>query len=229
MCGRFTLTAEPSVIQHAFDLDSVPGEMVPRYNIAPTQPVAVITNEDPSALTFHRWGLIPSWSKDPSIGSKMINARSETADSKPSFRSAYKRRRCLIPASGFYEWRQGEDGKAPMYIHLDDHKVFAFAGLWEVWHGPDGEELRTCTILTGEPNSLIRPIHNRMAIILPEAHYDLWLSPDELGVDVLGPVLQPYDPDEMRVYEVSKLVNKPSNDTPENIEPYAPPQQQGLL
>src|SRR5688572_1448396 len=148
MCGRFVLTVNPEVIQTAFDLTTMPPIMSPRFNVAPTQPVAVISNENPHELTFYKWGLIPSWSKDAAIGSKMINARSESAAEKPSFRSAFKRRRCIIPADGFYEWRQHGGEKIPMFIHMKGQEVFGIAGLWEVWHSPDGGEIRTCSILT---------------------------------------------------------------------------------
>lgn len=229
MCGRYTLTANPNTIQLAFNLDSVPDQMEARYNIAPSQPVPVITNQNPKELTFFKWGLVPSWSKDVSIGNKMINARAETASEKPSFRSAFKRRRCLIPADGFFEWtKQGKD-KVPMYIHMENHDVFAFAGLWEVWNSPEGDELYTCTILTAEPNDLIRPLHHRMAVILEPDVYDTWLSPDELPADVLMPLLTPYPPEKMRVFEVSKMVNSPANDNPQVIEPYNTPNQQSLL
>lgn len=230
MCGRYVLTANPQAIQQAFDLDGVPDEMQARYNIAPSQPVAVIANDDPKALTFFRWGLIPSWAKDPSIGNRMINARAETLAEKPSFRSAYKRRRCLIPANGFYEWTKRDKSKVPMFVHLHKQTLFAFAGLWESWHDPDGGEIRTCTIITTEPNALIKPLHHRMAVILPKSDYDLWLSSDELGDDVLKPLLRPYMADQMDVYEVSTLVNNVANDSPECITRVdSPPEQQPLL
>lgn len=231
MCGRFTLTADPETIRRVFNLDSVPEQVVGRYNIAPSQPVAVITNENPRELTFHRWGLIPSWSKDPTIGSRMINARAETAFEKPAFRAAFKRRRCLIPANGFYEWqKRGKNEKAPMYINLKDHALFAFAGLWEIWNSPEGDELRTCTILTGEPNDLVKPIHNRMAIILDKADYAAWLSPDETPSGELMPLLlRQYDVNQMDVYEVSKSVNSPYNDSPQLIEPVVYPDQPPLM
>jgi putative SOS response-associated peptidase YedK len=143
MCGRFVLTVNPDLVQTAFDLNSVPASMAPRYNIAPTQPVALITNENPHELTFYKWGLIPSWSKDPSMASKMINARSEGAAEKPAFRAAFKRRRCIIPTDGFYEWQQRAGEKVPMFIHFKNRAVFGFAGLWEIWHSPDGSEVRT--------------------------------------------------------------------------------------
>lgn len=229
MCGRYTLNAELPAIQLAFNLDSVPDVYMPRYNIAPTQPVAVITNENPKELTFHKWGLIPSWSKDPKMGSRMINARAETVDEKPAFRSAFKRRRCLIPATGFYEWTPQNGRKVPMYLHLQDHALFAFAGLWEIWHSPEGDEIRSCTILTTSPNELIKPLHNRMAVILPPEDYEAWLSPDEMPAEALKPLLRAYPSDAMEVYEVSTLVNSPANDSAELIEPHHPPEQQSLL
>jgi putative SOS response-associated peptidase YedK len=190
--------------------------------------VAVITNEDPRELTFHRWGLIPSWAKDPKIGSSMINARSEGVEDKPAFRAAFKRRRCLIPSDGFYEWQKRDGGKAPMFVHLKNHELFAFAGLWEVWRSAEGDELRTCTIMTTEPNELIKPIHNRMAVILRPEDYATWLSPDELPPAVLRPLLNAYEADRMAVYEVSKLVNSPGNDTPECIAPVHPSDQPAM-
>lgn len=229
MCGRFTLTADPKAIQQAFDLDNITGELQPRYNIAPSQPVAVITNQNPKELTYLKWGLVPSWSKDPAIGNKMINARSETAAEKPSFRNAFKRRRCLIPANGFFEWTKQGKKKIPMYIHLEDNPVFAFAGLWEVWQSPDGSELQTCTILTTEPNDLIRPLHHRMAVILKPDTYDMWLSPNELPADVLMPLMTAYPQEKMRVYEVSTQVNSPANDNPSVLEPFDSPRQQSLF
>ncbi|MBZ0293539.1 MAG: SOS response-associated peptidase [Anaerolineae bacterium] len=218
MCGRFVLTADAEHIQLAFQLSSTPEPHAPRFNIAPTQPIAVITNEHPHELTFHRWGLIPSWAKDPAIGNKMINARSETADEKPSFRSAFKRRRCLIPADGFFEWKKQGSSKTPMFIHMNDNHVFAFAGLWEVWYSPEGDELRTATILTTEPNTLMSEIHNRMPVILPRNAYDLWLTPGEAPTEDLRQLMKPFDAQAMEAYPVSTFVNRPANDTPETIE-----------
>lgn len=217
MCGRFVLTADAASLVEAFGLGSVPVETVPRYNIAPTQPVAVITNAEPTKLTYHRWGMIPSWAKDISIGSKMFNARAETAAEKPSFKSALKRRRCLIPANGFYEWP--EKGKNPMYIHFDGDPVFAFAGLWETWRSPDGDEINSCTILTGEPNDYIRQFHNRMAIILPKEAYTEWLFSGEMKPEEALSMLQPFPADKMRAYEVSKLVNSAHTEGADLIAP----------
>ena len=197
MCGRYVLTADTDTLQLAFDLTTVPDTMIPRFNIAPSQPIAVITNEHPEELTFQKWGLVPSWSKDPKMGNRMINARSETAAEKPAFRAAFKRRRCLIPATGFFEWQKRGSGKQPMFIHLKDAAVFAFAGLWEVWYSPEGDELRTTTILTTEPNELMADIHNRMPVILPRDDYAAWLAPDEQKASDLQPLLKPFDADEM--------------------------------
>jgi putative SOS response-associated peptidase YedK len=221
MCGRFVLTADTDAIQTAFDLTSVPDTMIPRFNIAPTQPVAVITNDDPHALTYYRWGLIPSWAKDRKVGSTLINARSETVDEKPSFRTAFKRRRCLIPTDGFFEWKKQGSDKVPMFIHLKGRPVFAFAGLWEIWYSPEGDEVRTCSILTTEANSFMKTIHERMPVILPREEYATWLAADEQPPAVLKGMLKPYDPDQMTAYAVSRAVNKPINDTPETIEPVA--------
>jgi len=224
MCGRFVLVADPTVIQQAFNLTSVV-DFSPRYNIAPSQTAPVISNEAPQTLSMYRWGLIPSWSKEESIGNKLINARAESVAEKPSFRSAFKRRRCLIPASGFYEWQKSEHGgktlKTPLYIHLKDQELFAMAGLWEVWHNPKGDIYHTFTILTTEANDFMEPIHNRMPVILHPSDYALWLQPDDLPPDVLQPLLKPFEADRMTAHEVSKAVNKPTIDMPELIQPVA--------
>lgn len=221
MCGRFTLTANPQVLRDVFSLGSAPDGLEPRYNVAPTQPVAVITNEDSSALTFHRWGLVPSWAKDISMGNKLINARAETAYEKPAFRAAFKRRRCLIPADGFFEWQQVDGSKRPHFIQMQGRDVFAFAGLWEVWHSPEGDELRTCTILTTDANPLISKLHTRMPVILRHEDFAEWLSPEEQSADVLMPLMKQYDQNKMTFYEVTRLVNKATYDTPETIQPVA--------
>lgn len=218
MCGRFVLFADDTAIQQMFNVDLLTS-VAPRYNIAPTQPVAVITNENPRQLDHFRWGLVPSWAKDINIGSKMINARAETLPEKPAFRAAFKRRRCLIPASGFYEWQQRETGKAPMFIHLKDQPLFAFAGLWEIWQAPDGGELRSFTIVTTEANEFMETIHNRMPVILHPDEYAAWLRPEDVPAAELMPLLQPYDSSAMTAYEVSKAVNRPTVDSPELIQP----------
>jgi putative SOS response-associated peptidase YedK len=221
MCGRFTLSIDPGELQDMFPGFVNQSTFTPRYNIAPTQPVAVITNSTVPQLEYYLWGLIPSWAKDPEIGSRLINARSETLAEKPSFRSAFRRRRCLIPANGFFEWKAvpGEKSKTPMFIHLKTRKCFAFAGLWEIWSSPDGSEIRSCTIITTQPNELMQSIHSRMPVIIPSAAYRDWLDPEERAPESLIKWLTPYAADEMEAYPVSRLVNSPQNDVPECIQP----------
>jgi putative SOS response-associated peptidase YedK len=219
MCGRFTLKSGPQAIQTQFNLSKIPSDLKPRYNIAPTQPVAVVMNEaDERQLKELRWGLIPFFAKDPSIGSRLINARAETVAEKPAFRNAFKQRRCLIVADGFYEWRQEAKRKIPYYIHMDSDEPFAFAGLWERWT-PEGESpLLTCTILTTEANPLMRPIHDRMPVILPRDAREVWLDPDA-DPDRLHVLLRPYEGEDMEAYTVSTRVNSPRYDGPECVEP----------
>ena len=229
MCGRYTLTADAESIQLAFGLDGVSGWPRPRYNIAPSQLAPAITNQNPGRLSFLKWGLAPSWAKDPAVGHRMINARSETAAEKPSFRAAFKRRRCLMPADGFFEWTQQGRQKIPMYIHLENRALFAFAGLWERRENSDGSILETCAILTTEANSLIRPLHHRMAVILAPRHYEMWLSSARIETAALMSLMSPHPAETMRVYEVSREVNHPANDHAGLIEPFAAPQQPSLL
>jgi putative SOS response-associated peptidase YedK len=222
MCGRFTLTVDPDELQQRFGLSQPPpADLAPRYNIAPSQAVAVVANAPERKLELFQWGLIPSWAKDPKIGNKLINARAETLAEKPAFRTALKRRRCLVVADGFYEWKKLDGRKQPMYIQLKDGRPFAFAGLWEVWRSPEGEPLKTCTIITTEPNTLLEDIHNRMPAILPPEAYDVWLAPGELSADAALPLLRPYDAAEMRAVPVSTRVNSPSDDSPELVLPLA--------
>jgi putative SOS response-associated peptidase YedK len=221
MCGRFALVATGEEVATHYQLAEVPF-VAPRYNIAPTQPVAAVRldNHGERQFTFFQWGLIPSWSKDPGMGSKLINARAETAADKPAFRAAFKRRRCLIPATGFYEWQQMAGRKQPMYIRAAGEGLLSLAGLWEVWHAPDGGELETCTILTTTPNSLMEPIHNRMPVILEPDDYSTWLDPTT-ELDQLNHLLRPFAPQGLAAYPVSTAVNKPQNDTAECIAPLA--------
>ena len=221
MCGRFSLTADVNALQETFPWVYIPPEITPRYNIAPTQPVAVLPNDGKNKLDFYNWGLIPSWAKDPQIGSRMINARAETLAEKPAFRAAFRRRRCLVLADGFYEWQQQPNSKAkvPMYIQLSSAKPFGFAGLWEAWNSTDGSTILSCTIITTEPNSLMRSIHNRMPVILPEDAYQTWLEPGEQDPVMLSNLLRPYPSELMSTFPVSTLVNSPSNDVPQVIQP----------
>jgi putative SOS response-associated peptidase YedK len=225
MCGRYTLTqTNPDQFVATFSLeDPPPSDLPPRYNIAPTQPIpTIVRNPDTGRNEFKimRWGLIPSWSKDASVGSKMINARCETLVEKPSFRTALNKRRCLVVADGFYEWKtQAGGSKQPVYITLKDHPLFGFAGLWERWTEPEsGETVTTCTIITGEPNELIAPIHTRMALILPPDSYDRWLDPSNTEGRSLTDLFRPYPADQMVVYPVSRRVNAVTNDDPSLIE-----------
>ncbi len=193
-------------------------DLVPRYNISPTQAVPVVV-ELPGGnreMRLMRWGLIPGWARDISIGDRLFNARAETLAEKPSFRTAFKRRRCLLPASGFYEW-QGERGaKQPFFVHLRDEEAFALAGLWEYWEGPEGA-LETCTVITTEPNELIAPMHNRMPVILPRNAYDIWLDLGNQRPGSLQPLLAPYRADAMEAFPVDKRVSNPRFESPECV------------
>jgi putative SOS response-associated peptidase YedK len=202
----------------AFPDLTFPEPTEPRYNIAPTQSVAVVPNDGEKQVQSYHWGLVPFWAKDPTIGNRMINARSETAAEKPAFRAAYRRRRCLILADGFYEWRReaGTTSKTPYYIQLASGEPFAFAGLWELWQ-PDDTPLHSCAILTTRPNELVAPIHNRMPVILPQCAYDRWLDPSEVRSGALDDLLVPYPGDAMTAYPVSRYVNRPANDSPQCI------------
>jgi putative SOS response-associated peptidase YedK len=221
MCGRFTQSQTAEMIAEVFQVAEVP-PLTPRYNIAPTQSVStVLQTPEHSERQFRQlhWGLIPSWAKDPKMGAKMINARAETVAEKPAFRSAFKQRRCLVLADGFYEWKRLERKKQPYYFRLDDGKPFAFAGLWEHWEGPEGEAIASCTLLTTAPNDLLRSVHDRMPVILHPQDYDLWLDPEVKAPDVLQPLLQPYPTEAMTGYPVSTLVNNPASDRPECVSP----------
>ncbi|MEO8893479.1 MAG: SOS response-associated peptidase [Coleofasciculaceae cyanobacterium] len=219
MCGRYSQQQSAEIIAQAFQVDHVP-PLKPRYNIAPTQSVATIlqTAKNRQFKMLH-WGLIPSWAKDTKISSKLINARAETVAEKPSFRSAFRQRRCLILADGFYEWQQQENKqKQPFYFRMSDQSPFAFAGLWEYWNAQEtGETIESCTIITTEPNDLMKSVHNRMPVILEPKNYDLWLDPEVKKSELLQPLLNPYPAEEMTAFAVSKVVNKPSNDTAECI------------
>lgn len=221
MCGRFTLTANPAELQETFVNYTFPAKFAPRFNIAPTQPVLAIPNDDRNEAGFFVWGLIPMWAKDPSIGSRLINARAETLAEKPSFRSSLKYKRCLILADGFYEWKAGPGGKTktPYFIHMNDRKPFAFAGLWDSWNSPDGSQIKTCTIITTEPNDLMALIHNRMPAILHPRDYAKWLDPSPQTPENLKPLIKPYPSERMNAYPVSTLVNKPEVDTSELVVP----------
>jgi putative SOS response-associated peptidase YedK len=228
MCGRFTLRAPADQLAMLFGLSSEP-VLVPRYNIAPTQPVGLVRVEKATSArewALAIWGLIPSWAKDPSIGARMINARSETVAEKPSFRAAYKRRRCLIPADGFYEWQKLGSRKQPYLFDMADGAPFAFAGLWEHWIGADGSELETCTILTTAPNQLVERVHNRMPVIVDPFDYEDWLGSggddprDHLAI--LPHLLRPFDAGKMKAVPVSTYVSNSRNEGEKCVEPIGP-------
>lgn len=220
MCGRFTLTVDPADLQEQFAGVTFPAKYAARFNVAPSQPVLAIPNDGSHAADFLIWGLIPSWAKDPSIGSRMINARGETLAEKPAFRGSYKYKRCLIPADGFYEWKSqpGTKTKIPHFVHLKNGKAFAFAGLWDEWHAADGSPLRTCTIVTTTPNSLMAAIHDRMPVILPPQAYADWLDPQPRTADTLKHLITAFPAEQMEAYPVSALVNSPANDRPEVLQ-----------
>jgi putative SOS response-associated peptidase YedK len=221
MCGRFTLTVDPAELKEAFANYTFPAKFAPRFNIAPTQPILAIPNDAKNAADFFVWGLIPKWAKDPSIGSRLINARAETLAEKPSFRGGFKYKRCLILADGFYEWKSqpGTKTKTPYFIYMKDRQPFAFAGLWDEWNPPDGGSVRSAVIITTEPNELMATIHNRMPVILHPADYAQWLDPAPRTPESLQALLKPFPADRMSAHPVSTLVNKPENDRAELVVP----------
>jgi putative SOS response-associated peptidase YedK len=221
MCGRFTLMLDTEELQNEYGLQQVPADVFPRYNIAPSQPLLVVNDWVERRAEWMRWGLVPSWAKDPAIGNKMINARSETVQEKPSFRNAFNHRRCLILADGFYEWQrsEGKGSSVPYYFFPTDHTPFAFAGLWEMWRSHEGDELRTCTILTTRANGVVSPVHERMPVMLAGDAMQGWLSSGT--AERWMALLQPFPDDALSSYPVSRLVNSPDRDGPDLILPIA--------
>lgn len=222
MCGRFALYTDYAVILERFNIEeSVVGESEysPSYNVAPSQKVlAVVSDGMKNRLGYLKWGLVPSWAKDQKVGYKMINARAETAAEKPSFRHAFKKKRCLVIADAFYEWKRTDDGKTPMLARMKSGKPFAFAGLWETWKSPEGEVVNSCTILTTEANGLMGAIHDRMPVILTEEGEKTWLDPKIEDPHILEELLKPFDSAEMEAFEVSDAVNSPKHNGPELIQ-----------
>ena len=228
MCGRFTQHMTWRELHERMDLIGTPLNLRPRFNVAPSQDVAAVrANDDGRRLAMLRWGLIPAWAKNPAIGHRLINARSETAAEKPSFRTAFRHRRCLIPANGFYEWQRRGTIRQPWLFALRDPTPFAFAGLWERWRVPagaaltgslaehsPGDTVETCTILTTTANETVAPVHGRMPVILPPESYGPWLADEDVP-------LAPYPADRMTAHPVNTLVNRPANDDPRCVEPIA--------
>ena len=221
MCGRFTLFEPDQVLAREFGVSDFPPRS-PRYNIAPSQPITAVRAAPSGSgreIALLRWGLIPSWSKDPATGNRLINARAETAREKPSFRNAFRRHRCLIPTSGFYEWQRQERGKQTYFVRMRDERLFAFAGLWDRWESPDEGVIETCAILTTAANAVLAPIHDRMPVILPPSEYARWLDPTLKDPDELSPLLVPFPPEGMLAIPVSPRVNAPSTDDEKCIAP----------
>lgn len=216
MCGRFTLAASANTLAEQFALP-VPRDLRPRYNIAPGTPILAVRQgaDGRRQWSRFRWGLVPSWAKDPSMGHRLINARAETVAEKPAFRAAFRRRRCLVPADGFFEWRAENGRKQPYYFDVGASRPVAIAGLWESWRGADGAVLESCVLLTTQANSLVSPIHPRMPVILPADVYSAWLDPDAAA----QPPLVAYPPERMNVWPVDTRVNSPVSDDADCIRP----------
>jgi putative SOS response-associated peptidase YedK len=226
MCGRFVSASPPEKIADYFGAEAPEAVLAPSYNVAPTKDVYVVLEHGGLRhLDAFHWGLVPAWAKDLKIGSRMINARAESLAEKPAFKAAFRKRRCIIPADGFYEWERVPDSKRkqPYYIHRPDGEPYAFAGLWELWRGPgrDQEPLRSCTIVTGAPNGVMARVHDRMPVILPESAWSAWLDRSNDDLEVLGKLLVPADPAVTLLQPVSTEVNNVRNDGPELVEPVA--------
>ena len=240
MCGRFVAASSPALLADRFAVDEIDASVgdatAPDYNVSPRRNVLVVReHEDHRVLSRLRWGLVPSWAKDPGIGDKMINARAETVAEKPAYRRAFAKKRCIVPADGFYEWKRGpapagggKSPKQPYFIHRRDGEPLAFAGLWEVWKVPDGEYaelagpdgwLRSCTIVTGPPNDVVAPIHNRMPVVLPESAWEQWLDPDNHDVEALSRLLVAAPSEWFEAYTVSTAVNNARHNGSELVEP----------
>jgi putative SOS response-associated peptidase YedK len=218
MCGRFTVTSAPETIRALFRYPEQPN-FPPRYNVAPTQPIAVVRlQEGKRQFALMRWGLLPSWVKDPKAFSLLINARGESVLDKPAFSNAMKRRRCLIPADGFYEWQATGGRKQPYHVRAKSGAPLAFAGLWETWTGPNGEELDTAAIITTTANRTLAPIHARMPVIVPEEAFDLWLNCAEVDAETAAALIVPAPDDLLEAYEISTAVNRVANDNPKVLE-----------
>ena len=221
MCGRFTITLDPADLQQELNLGDLPAEWKPRYNVAPTQNIPIVNDTQTRSVQMFRWGLIPSWAKDITIGERLINARSETLREKPSFRHAFANQRCLVLADGFFEWQQrnSKTPKVPMYFQLLEAKPFAFAGLWEYWEDAEHKGIHSCTIITCEPNTLVAQVHNRMPVILDKDTCWKWLEAKDLSK--LQTMLAPYPAEKMHSYSVGRYVNNLAYDSVECIQPLA--------
>lgn len=227
MCGRFVSATPPDQIARYFDAEPPEQALEASYNVAPTNDIyTVLVDGGVRRVEAMHWGLIPFWAKDPSVGNRMINARAETLATKNAFKHAYRKKRCLIPADGFYEWKDipGQKRKQPMYIHRVDGEPMAFAGLWEVWRNPNDpdEEVHSCTIITGDPNEKVREIHDRMPVILPPSAWERWLDPETQDLELLGKLLVPAPASLIAVHPVSTEVNNVRNKGAHLIDPVDP-------
>jgi putative SOS response-associated peptidase YedK len=220
MCGRFALFALSENLARQFGLSSAPSAS-PHYNIAPSQRVTTVRRSSTGEreIARLRWGLVPSWAKDAGIGNRLVNARAETVQEKPAFRNAFRSHRCLIPASGFYEWQRREGGKQPYYIRMRDETLLGLAGLWDRWEGPDEGVVESCAILTTAANAVLSPIHDRMPVIVSPEKYGHWLDPSLRDSNSLAPLLVPFPAEEMIAYPVSPRVNSPATDDAECVAP----------
>jgi putative SOS response-associated peptidase YedK len=226
MCGRFDIHSALAILATVFSIDS--GNIMiiptPNYNVAPTNEVPVVVQQGSRRLISCRWGFVPAWAKDMSSSYKMINARAESLTGKSSFRKAFEQQRCLVVADGFYEWRKEGKVRKPMYIRLKSGEPFGMAGLYNVWHSPEGEDICTCTIITTDANELVRPVHDRMPVIAAKSDFDPWLDPRTGDFEKLKGILKPCAAETLEIYEVTPEVNSPKNNSPENIEPLKAPQ-----
>ena len=232
MCGRFTLHHSTEQVAERFTVQQVLFPLEARYNIAPAQAVPVVANSPTAGVRWMeamKWGLVPFWAKNPEIGNRLINARAETIAEKPSYKQALKRRRCIVPGDGFYEWKAESGARIPHHIRRRDGELFGFAGLWEEWEAPDGSPLRTCAIITVAPNELMAPIHNRMPAILRSEDEAAWLDPEFQNTDAIVALLQAYPAENMQAYPVSRYVNAPQNDDESCLEAVEVSNEQGSL
>jgi putative SOS response-associated peptidase YedK len=218
MCGRYAIVPSTAFTER-FQIENLPEDLSPSYNVAPGSAMPIVVRNSPNRVVQMQWGLIPFWSKAPSTGYRTINARAETVATAPSFRHSFRKKRCLVPASAFYEWKQTARGKVPYAIRLIDTDLFAFAGLYDIWKDAEGNERKTYTIITTAPNSLVAPIHNRMPVILDRKDEDMWLSGELTDPEPLLQLLLPYPADAMEAYVVSTAVNNPKNDGEELLQP----------
>ena len=228
MCGRYAAKVLPEDIEEEFGIESVPADLRPRWNIAPTQEAPVVVLDGSRKLKLFRWGLIPHWAQSPTIGSKQINARAETLEERPVYREPFRSRRCLVVANGFYEWKKNGTGKIPMYIHRSTGRPMAFAGLWDEWLAPNSERVRTFTVITTTPNALMASIHDRMPVILPPSAYEVWLSPRATRMELLS-LLRPDENEGLVAHAVSSKVNSADAEGPDLILPVKVAEQQSLF